>query len=207
MLEKRGIKVNLEKTKVMALGRSPSEEKGSGQYPCSVCSKGVGSNSITYRTCDLWCHKRCSGLQYCLWKKNEDTFECPTCSRRRTEKQNKKSNCLRVNGGKLDMVDGFCYLGCDELWLWSRKCCKSHDSCSLGKMERNCWTPGQQEHSNEEQDKDISGTHETNAVVWWWNMANHKKTGTAAKKLWFKDVEVHGKDQMGRSNLKWRDAE
>ena len=116
LLEKRGMKVNLEKTKVMALGRSPSEKKGSGQYPCSICSKGVGSNSIKCRTCDLWCHKRCSGLQQSL-KKIEDTFECPTCSRRLTEKQNQKSNCLRVNGDKLDMVDDFCYLGvmsCDS---------------------------------------------------------------------------------------------
>ena len=109
MLEKRGMKANLEKTKVMALGRSPSEKKGSGQYACSICSKGVGSNSIKCRTCDLWCHTRCSRLQ--SLKKSEDIFECPTCSRRLTEKQNKKSNRLRVNGGKLDMVDDFCYLG------------------------------------------------------------------------------------------------
>ena len=49
-----------------------------------------------------------AGLQ--SLKKIEDSLECPTCRKRLTEKQNKKSSCLRVNGGKLDMVDDFCYL-------------------------------------------------------------------------------------------------
>ena len=107
--------MNLQKTKVMALSRSPLKRKDQDcyEYPCSVCSKGVGSNSIKCRTFDLWCHKRCSGLQ--SLKKIEDTFECPTCScsRRLTEKP--PESCLRVDGGKLDMVDDFCYFGCDEL--------------------------------------------------------------------------------------------
>ena len=36
--------------------------KGSGKIPCSVCRKGVGSNSIYCAGCSHWVHKKCSGV-------------------------------------------------------------------------------------------------------------------------------------------------
>ena len=33
-----------------------------GRYPCGVCSRDVGVNSILCISCNKWCHKRCSGL-------------------------------------------------------------------------------------------------------------------------------------------------
>ena len=182
LLEKREMKGNLEKTKVMALGRSPSEKKGSGQYLGSICSKGLGRNSIKCRTCDLWCHKRCSGLQ--SLKKIEDTFKCPTCSRRLTGKQNKKSNCLRVNGGKLDVIDDFCY------WGGVMRCDSGAESIVRARIAA-AWKKWREiagllvNRSIPVKNRTrIKGMHQTSAVVWWWNMANAQKTGTPAKKLW-----------------------
>ena len=36
--------------------------KDSGEYPCSVCRKGVGSNSIYCAGCSHWVHKKCNGV-------------------------------------------------------------------------------------------------------------------------------------------------
>ena len=33
-----------------------------GRYPCGVCGRGVGANSVLCTACWKWCHKRCSGL-------------------------------------------------------------------------------------------------------------------------------------------------
>ena len=58
------------------------------KYPCGVCDKGVGANSIKCKGCQKWCHKRCSGLKN-LKGAGED-FECPTCGR--AENENKKNS-------------------------------------------------------------------------------------------------------------------
>ena len=49
------------------------------KWPCSVCSKakGVGVNSILCQTCNLWIHKRCSGVKGTL--KKESMFRCKKC--------------------------------------------------------------------------------------------------------------------------------
>ena len=44
--EWRGLKVNLEKTKLLVTG-----VRG-GRYPCGVCSRGVGVNSILCISCN-----------------------------------------------------------------------------------------------------------------------------------------------------------
>ena len=45
-LESKGLKVNIGKTKVMISGRHLHTFQTSGKYPCVVCRKGVGKNSI-----------------------------------------------------------------------------------------------------------------------------------------------------------------
>jgi len=32
------------------------------RWPCGVCTKGVGSNSIQCSSCQKWVHKKCSGI-------------------------------------------------------------------------------------------------------------------------------------------------
>ena len=63
-MEIRELKVNLNKTKWMVMGREPTVRPQRRRYPCGVCSKGVGANLIWCQCCERWCHQRC------LWLRN-----------------------------------------------------------------------------------------------------------------------------------------
>ena len=71
------MKVNVGKTKVMRNVDGTGSLKDAGKYPCSVCRKGVGRNSILCSRCKLWVHKRCSGMKGQL--KDASSFECIKC--------------------------------------------------------------------------------------------------------------------------------
>ena len=45
-MELKGLKLNIEKTKVMRSGKSGGEIVDTGRRPCAVCRKGIGANSI-----------------------------------------------------------------------------------------------------------------------------------------------------------------
>ena len=62
-MECKGLRVNMAKTKVMASGTDEGPTFTSGRYPCGVCRKGVGVNSVYCTLCSQWVHKRCSGLK------------------------------------------------------------------------------------------------------------------------------------------------
>ena len=62
-MEKKGLRVNAGKTKVMICGTGLDLLQCSGEYPCTVCRTGVGNNSIYCDVCKLWVHKKCSVLQ------------------------------------------------------------------------------------------------------------------------------------------------
>ena len=57
-MDLKGLKVNIEKTKVMRSGKSGGEIVKTGRWPCAVCGKGVGANSIQCTDCCGWVHKR-----------------------------------------------------------------------------------------------------------------------------------------------------
>ena len=61
-LESKGLKVNIEKTKVMVCG---SEDKVIQNRidPCGICGKKVTVNSVLCTKCDQWIHGRCSKLK------------------------------------------------------------------------------------------------------------------------------------------------
>ena len=61
--EEKGLKVNVEKKKVMRCSAEPSVAKESGMFSCAVCSKGVGSSSICCTKCKKWVHKNFSGVK------------------------------------------------------------------------------------------------------------------------------------------------
>ena len=106
-MEKRGLKVNMEKTKTMVTGKGTNERVQSGRWPCACCGRGVGSNSVLCIECNRWCHKRCSGLRNLRGVRD---FVCPTCVRGVVNDADNDAD-LPVNGGFLEKVQQFCYLG------------------------------------------------------------------------------------------------
>ena len=61
-MERKGLKVNAGKSKVMVSAIDAGEIEEIGEYPCGVCYKGVGANSIPCTTCVKWIHCKCSGI-------------------------------------------------------------------------------------------------------------------------------------------------
>ena len=74
-MEKKGLRVNAGKTKIMICGTGQDLLQSSGEFPCAVCCTGVGSSSI-YNSCKHWVHKKCSGLK-CLTK--DPNYRCTRC--------------------------------------------------------------------------------------------------------------------------------
>ena len=110
-LERRGMKVNMNKTKIMVTGKE-SVPIRSGRYPCGVCGRGVcgrglGVNSVLCVQCNLWCHKRCSGLQSVTGTTN---FICPSCVRGNSGSTVVDSS-FTIDGSTVAEVSSFCYLG------------------------------------------------------------------------------------------------
>ena len=63
-MEKKGLRVNMGKTKIMESGINLDVLKKSGKYPCGVCQSGLGSsNAIFCGGCKHWVHKKCSGIK------------------------------------------------------------------------------------------------------------------------------------------------
>ena len=57
------MRVNMNKTKVMISGERQMVRQKDVRWPCWVCSKGVGSNSVQCSSCQKWVHKKCSGIK------------------------------------------------------------------------------------------------------------------------------------------------
>ncbi len=56
-MEHRGLKINMEKTKLMVTGNKARDRIHSERWPCGCCGRGVGANSILCSVCDKWCHR------------------------------------------------------------------------------------------------------------------------------------------------------
>ena len=127
MEEKKGLQVNMAKTKVVVSGHNLNVLKKSIKYPCVVCLTGVGTNSIYCRGCFLWVHKRCSGLPGAL--KEDPKYRCSRCQGTARRIDGRPITELQLGKDKLDVVPEFCYLvdmtstcgGCDLAVIM---CCK-----------------------------------------------------------------------------------
>jgi len=49
-------------TKVMISGESCKGVHNSGRWPCGVCGRAVGRNSVQHASCQKWVHEKCSGI-------------------------------------------------------------------------------------------------------------------------------------------------
>ena len=52
----KGMRVSMNKTKVMISGERQKVRQNAVRWPCGVCSKGVGSNSLQCTNCQKWVH-------------------------------------------------------------------------------------------------------------------------------------------------------
>ena len=112
-MEAKGLRVNMGKTKIMKCHDKSGQMEDSGKFPCGVCRKGVGNNSILCVTCNKWVHKRCSGVSGVLHSVVQ--FCCPKCEALKhnqtvAEVPERKDLVLGQFSG-LERVDKFCYLG------------------------------------------------------------------------------------------------
>ena len=107
-MEKKELRVNAGKTKVMICGTGLDLLQSSGKYPCAVCRTGVGNNSIYCNGCKLWVHKKCSGLQRLT--PNPD-YRCARCMGNARPIDGRPQSEVQVGPDKLEVVASFCYLG------------------------------------------------------------------------------------------------
>ena len=109
-MEKKGLRVNMGKTKIMESGINLDVLKKSGKYPCGVCLTGVGSiNAILCDGCKRWVHKKSSGIKGRLLPESE--FTCARCLGTARAIDGRQSLEVEVGNKKLEVVPEFCYLG------------------------------------------------------------------------------------------------
>ena len=109
-MEKKGLRVNMEKTKIMESGINLDVWKKSGKYPCGVCQSEVGSsNAIFNGGCKRWVHKKCSGIKGPL--RPDPEFRCARCFGTARAIDEREVSEVEVGNKKLEVVPEFCYLG------------------------------------------------------------------------------------------------
>ena len=62
-LESKGMRVNVKETKMKLNIENSGKVTIEDKFPCAVCRKGIGSNSILSQFCRCRVHKRCSGIR------------------------------------------------------------------------------------------------------------------------------------------------
>jgi len=103
-IESKGLKVNMEKTKLIVTGKESRHRVQSGKWPCGCCDKAVGIYSILYIEFNKWCHLRCSGLK----KVNGvQGFQYPSCKKGKNIEEGERE--LITTGARIEEVDEFCY--------------------------------------------------------------------------------------------------
>ena len=107
-MKKKGLRVNAVKTKIMICGTELDLLQSSGEFQCTVCRSGVGSNSIFCNGCKHWVHKKCSGLRHLA---KDPDYRCARCQGTAHPLDGRPQKEVQVGPDKLEMVASFCYLG------------------------------------------------------------------------------------------------
>ena len=105
-LQDKEIKINVNKTKAFYTTRNFVRMR-IRKYPCSVCGKGLGQNSVQCIKCQHWVHKRCSGVHRRLTK--EKDFTCKKCIPGVLFQDEDKR--MNLNGDNIEVADRFYYHG------------------------------------------------------------------------------------------------
>jgi len=61
-VESGGMRVGVNKTKVVVSGGRRMMWRRAAGWPCGVCSGGVGGSSLQCAGCQGWVHRRCGGM-------------------------------------------------------------------------------------------------------------------------------------------------
>ena len=80
----------------------------SGEFPCTVCRTGVGSNSIFCNGCKHWVHKKCSGLRRLA---KDPDYRCTPWQGTARGLDRRPQREVQVGSDKLEGIASFCYLG------------------------------------------------------------------------------------------------
>jgi len=107
-VENRGVGVNMNKTKVMISGERQKPLQKAARWPCGVCGRGVGSNSIRCASCHKWVHKMCSGIKGSMYKVMR-SFICRGCLNPVISTGHTSMDIGA--SANLEFVDKFCYVG------------------------------------------------------------------------------------------------
>jgi len=107
-VENRGLRVNMNKTKVLISGECKKLMQKAARWPCGVCDRGVGGKSIQCISCQKYLHKKCNGIKHSMSKVMK-SFVCRGC-------MNPVTSTGRTSidigaSANLELVDNFCYLG------------------------------------------------------------------------------------------------
>ena len=109
-MEKKGLRVNMGKTKIMESGINLDVLKKSGKYPCGVCLAGVGrTNAIQCDGCGCWVRGGCVGVRGRLLRGSE--FTCARCLGTARAIDGRQFLGVEVGSEGLEVVPGFCCLG------------------------------------------------------------------------------------------------
>jgi len=98
--------INMNKMKVMISGEWQKAMQKAARWPCGVCGKGVGNNSIQCTSCQMWVHKKCSGMKGGMSKVMK-AFVCRGCGNPVTS-----TGCASVDIGvnaNMELVDVFLF--------------------------------------------------------------------------------------------------
>ena len=107
-VKSEGVRVGMSRTRVMMGGERQRVRQRAVGWPCGVCSKGVGVDSLQCDGCRRWVHGECSGIRGSM-SKVAKLFICSGCL-------NPVTSAGRTSvdigaSAKLELVYGFCYLG------------------------------------------------------------------------------------------------
>src|SRR5437867_3617047 len=108
-LKEKGLRVNIGKTKVMNCKVGVGQVENSGKFPCEICRKGVGENSICCSSCKKWIHKRCSGVMGSIQKMV--SFTCRNCTEDGARVADGVKQFVLENNDKIEVAEEFCCLG------------------------------------------------------------------------------------------------
>ena len=137
-MEKKGLCVNMGKTKIMESGINLDVLKKSGKYPCGVCQSGVGSsNAIFCGGCKRWVHKKCSGIKGPL--RPDPEFRCARCLGTARAVDEREFQRLRLETKSLKLSQNSATLGTCSLQEVAASWLRSHAANVHGASSANCF--------------------------------------------------------------------